>query len=107
MIARTAFNQLRHSWLLLLGCLLGLSLLFLVPIAALFPADPGVRTIGLLTLLLMFATYLPLCRYYKLSRLHVLTLPLAAILYMAATVDSAIGYAAGRGGQWKGRAQDV
>ena len=34
-------------------------------------------------------------------------LPLIAVFYMIATVDSAIRYWSGRGGFWKGRAQDT
>jgi hypothetical protein len=35
-----------------------------------------------------------------------LTLPLSAVFYMVATVDSAIKFWSGRGGEWKGRSQD-
>jgi hypothetical protein len=55
----------------------------------------------------MIKTYLPMVRFYRLNPAWALTLPLAAIFYLAATVHSAIRYAMGAGGQWKGRAQDA
>ena len=39
--------------------------------------------------------------------LALLTLPAAAAFYAGATFHSAWQYQRGRGGQWKGRAQDV
>jgi hypothetical protein len=39
--------------------------------------------------------------------LWALTLPLAAVFYMGATLHSAIKFWMGAGGAWKGRAQDV
>jgi hypothetical protein len=45
-------------------------------------------------------------RFYRLNPLWTLTLPAAAAFYAGATVYSAWQYQLGRGGQWKGRAQD-
>ena len=45
-------------------------------------------------------------RFYGLNPLWTLTLPAAAAFYAGATVYSAWQYQVGRGGQWKGRAQD-
>jgi hypothetical protein len=44
-------------------------------------------------------------RYHRLSALWALALPLVASFYTAATIDSALRYWSGRGGQWKGRMQ--
>jgi hypothetical protein len=57
--------------------------------------------------LAMSLAYLPMVRYYRRTPLWSLTLPGAALFYMGATIASAIRYWSGRGGQWKGRAQDV
>jgi hopene-associated glycosyltransferase HpnB len=103
MIARTAFNQLRHSVLLLIVAILGLLLTYIVPLALLTgPTWP----FGAAACALMVASYWPMIRFYRLNPLWALTLPLAALFYMAATLDSAIRYWIGAGGQWKGRAQD-
>jgi hopene-associated glycosyltransferase HpnB len=104
MIARTAFNQLRHSAWLLIAALVGLALVFQLPVTLLFSR---VWLIGVTAYLLMFAAYLPMVRFYGLHALWALTLPFAAAFYMWATVHSAIKYWTGRGGEWKGRAQDA
>ena len=104
MIARTAFNQLRHSTWLLIGALAGLALAFLLPVAFLFS---GLWGLGAAAYLLMLVAYLPMVRSYGLSVLWALTLPFAATLYMSATLHSAVKYWSGHGGQWKGRTQDA
>lgn len=106
MIARTAFTQLNYSPLSLAGSLVGLALLFLVPL--LLPVLTSVPTAGALAMgawLLMALIYAPMVMFYRLSPLWALTLPLAAAIYMAATFDSAIRYWRGQGGLWKGRTQ--
>ena len=106
MISRTAFNQLRHSWLLLFGTLLGLVLTYLMPPLLLFSGSrPGVLC-GASAWLIMSLCYTPMVRFYRLNPLWALSLPAAAAFYAAATVYSAWQYQLGRGGQWKGRAQD-
>ncbi len=106
MISRTAFAQLRHSYLLLAATLLGLMVTYLAPLVLLFAPDPRARTLGLAAWVLMSLLYLPMVRFYRLGALRCLTLPLVACFYAVATLDSARRYARGRGGQWKGRAQD-
>lgn len=108
MVARTAFTQLRYSWLMLAGALIGLVLTFLVPVWGLFSwifGDAGgtVGAISLATLALMARTYWPTIRMYGLSPLWALSLPAAAIIYAGATAASAIRHARGSGARWKGR----
>ncbi len=107
MIARTAFNQLRHSWMLLIGTCVGLVITYLLPLALLFTGRPIPALIGAATWALMSIAYVPMVRFYGRSVLWSITLPFAAAFYMAATIHSAIQYATGRGGQWKGRSQDA
>jgi hypothetical protein len=104
MIARTAFNQLQHSVWLLIGALAGMLLVFLLPPALLF--SPW-WMLGAGAYVLMLVAYLPMVRFYRLNLLWTLALPAAAAFYMFATVHSAIKYWSGRGGEWKGRAQDT
>lgn len=106
MIARTAYNQLGHSLPRLLGAILGMGLLYVLPVVLLFTRDWLFIALGLLTYGLMTLTYLPMVCFYGLGAGWALTLPLSAIFYMAATVDSALKFWSGRGGEWKGRAQD-
>lgn len=107
MIARTAFNQLRHSAWLLLGTLLGMLLIFALPLALVASGSALLAAVGAAAYLLMIVAYAPMVRFYALNVFWALTLPFSAIFYCAATVHSAIKYWSGSGGQWKGRAQDV
>ena len=106
MISRSAFNQLRHSVLLLVGTLLGLTLTYLIPIAALFSGHALAAAIGATAWLLMSLSYAPMIRFYRLSVLWSFALPLIAVFYAGATFHSALQYWRGKGGVWKGRAQD-
>ncbi len=106
MIARTAFNQLGHSAAMLLGAIVGMALLYLLPLVLLFTRDRLLAALGLSAYLVMTLSYLSMVRFYGLAAGWALTLPLSAIFYIGATVDSALKFWAGRGGQWKGRAQD-
>ena len=107
MISRTAFNQLRHSYLALAATLLGLAVTYLAPPLLLLTREPMLMGLGAAAWMLMSVCYLPMVRFYRVSPVYALTLPAVALFYAAATVHSAIQYAAGRGGKWKGRAQDV
>jgi len=111
MISRTAFNQLQHSALLLAGTVLGLICTYLLPLGLFIGGALGghqlrVMVLGGAAWLLMTITYLPMVRFYGLNQAWALTLPLAAVFYMGATVHSAWKHWTGRGGEWKGRAQD-
>jgi len=107
MISRTAFWQLRHSMILLLGTIAGMFLTYMLPPLLLFTGKPLIMALGALAWALMIAAYLPSLRLYGLSPLWAPALPLVALFYTGATVHSAIRYWSGRGGEWKGRAQDV
>jgi hopene-associated glycosyltransferase HpnB len=106
MISRTAFNQLRHSTLLLLGALAGMVLTYLLPVALVASGRPLPAVLGALAWGAMTAAYLPIVRFYGLGGWWAPALPLAALFYMGATVRSALQYWAGHGGEWKGRLQD-
>lgn len=101
MISRTAFTQLRHSWLVLTGTAIVMALTYLAPpIAAL----SGSRW-GMVAWLLMCVAYLPALRFYRRSVFWAPLLPFVAAFYLGATIDSAIAYHRGTGGLWKGRSQ--
>ena len=106
MIARTAFNQLRHSFWLLLGTVLGMLAAFLLPLALLASRSPRLALLGGTVYLAMCLTYLPRVRFYRLNPLWALTLPVSGMFFLAATIHSALQYWTGKGGAWKGRTQD-
>ncbi len=85
MIARTAFNQLRHSAWLLLGTVLGILLVFVLPLVLLASRSALLVGIGGAAYLLLSAAYLPMTRFYRLSPFWALTLPFGAVFYMFAT----------------------
>jgi hopene-associated glycosyltransferase HpnB len=107
MISRTAFNQLHHSVLLLLAAIAGLFVTYLLPPILVLTGKPLPMILGAVAWLLMSIAYWPMIRFYERAPLWSLSLPLVALFYMGATVYSAIQYWIGKGGQWKGRAQDV
>ena len=107
MISRTAFNQLRHSWVLLGASLAGLAVTYGAPPLLLATGAPECMLLGGLAWALMTLCYLPMVRFYRLAPTYALLLPAVALFYAGATLHSALRYALGRGGQWKGRAQDV
>ena len=104
MISRTAFTQLRYSSLLLLVTLLGLTLVWLVPVAAVIFGHGVEAGCGLAAFALAAMTYMPTLARYRCSRLWSLALPLIALFYMAATLGSALNYWRGAGASWKDRA---
>ncbi|HET9283255.1 MAG TPA: glycosyltransferase [Candidatus Angelobacter sp.] len=107
MISRTAFNQLRHSSLLLAFAVAGMAVTYLLPPALVFLSHSKLPVaLGAAAWLLMALSFLPVLRIYRLFPLWGLALPLIAVFYMGATIRSAYKYWAGRGGEWKGRVQD-
>jgi hopene-associated glycosyltransferase HpnB len=109
MITRSAFAQLRHSWLLLIGTVLGMTLLYLAPpvlgLWSLFAGWGFAASAGLAAWAIMAATLTPTLRLYGRPLWEGLLLPVSGLLYTAMTVDSALAHARGRGGAWKGRIQ--
>jgi hypothetical protein len=107
MISRTAFNQLRHATALLLATALGLLFTYVLPVALLRLGIPAAMICGALALGMMAGAYVPLLRFYRRNPLWAVSLPLVAVFYLYATLHSAANYWRGRGGEWKGRAQDI
>jgi len=105
LIARTAFTQLRYSFLLLIVTSIGLLATYLLPWIAFFTLDDPGWLLASTAISIMTATYGATVRFYGLPWLWALTLPFAAVFYGYATFLSALRYWLGRGGQWKGRAQ--
>jgi hopene-associated glycosyltransferase HpnB len=107
MISRTAFNQLRHSPLLLAGTVVGLTFAYLLPPLLILTHRPSAMILGLAAWLSMSVAYLPIVRFYKRPIAWSFGLPVIACFYLGATVHSALQYWRGLGGEWKGRVQDA
>jgi len=106
MVSRSAYAQLSYSPAVLAGTVLGMALLYLVPIAALALGGLAALT-GALTWAVMTVAFQPMLHFYRLSPFWGLALPLIGLFYTAFTVDSAVQHWRGRGGMWKGRAQAI
>jgi len=112
MVARTAFVQLDHSIVNLVGTLVGMVILYLVPPGAvvfgLAGGDDGaliplIGILGAATWSLMATLYWPTLKLYRMHPLWSLTLPMSGFLYSLMTLSSAIRHWRGSGGAWKGR----
>lgn len=107
MVARTAYVQLDHSPLQLLGTVIGMALIYVAPPAALIggavAASVPLVAVGGAAWLLMLRAYAPTLRLYRRPAWHGLALPLTAGLYTLMTLSSAWRHWLGRGGAWKGR----
>jgi hopene-associated glycosyltransferase HpnB len=106
MISRTAFNQLRHSALLLFATMAGLAAAYLLPPAVAVFAPQPAAGMAATAWLLMSVSYFPALRFYNRGWFAAPLLPLVALFYLGATIHSAISYWLGSGGSWKGRIQD-
>lgn len=107
MIARAAFAQLNHSALLLVATICGLFLTYVSPVALMLSGDPLAVAFGRLVWLMSAALFFPVIREYKAPIWVAFSLPVIAVFYGVATLESAIRYWSGRGGEWKGRVQDA
>jgi len=105
MVQRSAYAQLRYSFLMLVLTVIAMSAVFIAPALFALAGAGFAQFAGATAWLLMAITFQPILRFYGLSPLYGLLLPLVALLYVLFTCNSALQYARGRGGLWKGRAQ--
>jgi len=107
MVRRTAFTELRRSWLRLAGSLVVMTLMFVVPplllaagaaLAILDPVYAPLAVYGAVTWLLMASVHRPAVRHFGLLDARAFALPLAGVLYALMTVDSALR---GGRGDWR------
>jgi hopene-associated glycosyltransferase HpnB len=103
MVARTAFTQLRYSPLKLLLCTAALALAFWVPVLGVTFGSGLSRQVSMLGLASMILSYVPTLRFFRLSKLWALTMPVIGTLYLGMTWTSAFRYWQGKRSQWKGR----
>jgi hopene-associated glycosyltransferase HpnB len=105
MVARSAYAQLRYSPVLLAGTVVGMGVTYLAPpVIATLSSGPA-PAIGLAAWLAMAIAFQPTLRFYRLSPLWGIALPAIAFCYTLFTLDSAVQFARGKGGSWKGRVQ--
>jgi hopene-associated glycosyltransferase HpnB len=105
MVSRSAYDQLHYSPILLIGTVVGMTLIYLVPPFFVLFGSGLSRISGALAFALMVLAFQPILRFYRCSPLWGLALPVIAAAYMVFTLDSAYQHLRGRGGLWKGRVQ--
>jgi hopene-associated glycosyltransferase HpnB len=105
MIARSAYTQLNYSPLLLAGTVAGLGITFLAPPLLFLFGHGGASLFGALAWIIMAACYTPMLRFYGRPLWWAPLLPVIALVYLGATLDSALKHMQGKGGAWKGRFQ--
>jgi len=103
MIARTAFTQLHHSTMLLALTLMGLTLVWWVPVCEAVLGHGWQRACGLIAFALGSVSFLPTLARYERNPVWSLALPLIALFYMSATLGSALRFWRGSGARWKER----
>ena len=107
MVARSAYTQLNYSPLLLVGSVLGMFIVYMLPILGiilgLIMGNLLIIITGLLISLLMTFAYFPIIAFYKCPLWLAFCLPIIAFLYTLMTLDSATRHWQGKGGAWKGR----
>jgi hopene-associated glycosyltransferase HpnB len=105
MVTRSAYAQLGYSPLQLIGTVAGMALTFLAaPLLTIFSSGTA-EVMGVAAWAMMAVALQPTLRMYRLNPLWGLALPLIAFVYTIWTIESALQYMRGRGGQWKGRVQ--
>jgi hopene-associated glycosyltransferase HpnB len=105
MVSRSAYAQLGYSPLQLAGTVAGMILVYVAaPFVAIFARGPA-QLAGIAAWAAMVIAFAPMLRFYRLSPVIGLAMPLIGALYGLFTLDSAIQHWRGRGGMWKGRAQ--
>ena len=105
MVTRSAYEQLRHSPALLALTVLGMAWIYLGPPGAfllgLWRGSWWGMVAGAAAWAIMSTTYAPMLKWYKLPLLWAPTLPLAATLYTAMTIDSALRHWRRRPVPWR------
>ncbi|MBT6289462.1 MAG: glycosyltransferase [Rhodospirillaceae bacterium] len=107
MVTRTAFVQLSHSVLALIGTVAAMIIIYLAPpvsvlLGAVFGA-PALLSIGAASWVLMAASYLPTLALYRQPAWGSVFMPIAALLYTLMTIDSARKYLTGKPPAWRNR----
>jgi hopene-associated glycosyltransferase HpnB len=103
MVSRTAYTQLRYSIVILLAITCFMLIAFWGPFLAITTTSWLVKVLAFTGWCCMIGAYLPTVRFYRLSPLWAVTLPIIATLYLLMTWSSAIEYWQGRRTVWKGR----
>lgn len=107
MVSRTAFEQLNHSFSILILSSLGMILLYLLfPLMiffSIFVSNLSILVPGILGYILISIVYFPTIKFYSLPKIYIFSLPVSGLIYLVITLHSAVNYYSGLGNTWKER----
>jgi hopene-associated glycosyltransferase HpnB len=107
MVSRTAFVQLNYSVLNLFIAVIGMLIIYIIPVVSILigvlTEETSLFVLGLMGWITMFFAYAPTLTLYNRPILEASFLPISALIYSAMTAISAWQYMFGRGPIWKGR----
>ncbi len=106
MVSRTAYEQLRFSPLYLCLSILGMCIIYLYPVLALFFFEEiqiSLFLLNILTILILVISFRPSVNFYKLPSFYYYSLPIVSLIYMMMTLTSAFNFHFRKGNVWKGR----
>jgi len=110
MVTRTAFMQLNFSYLRLFGTILGMFVMYALPVIAVIYgailANFTLALLGAITWIIIAVTYIPTIRAYGRPAAASLLMPFTAHLFMAMTLHSAWIHLRGSHSGWRGRVYD-
>jgi hopene-associated glycosyltransferase HpnB len=103
MVTRSAYAQLKYSPTLFSVAVVGLSLVYGLPVLFALFGSGLAQALGMASWALMAISFIPTLRFYRMPLLWGAALPAISLIYLAFTIDSAVQHARRGGGMWKGR----
>ena len=106
MVSRTAYEQLSFSPLYLCLSILGMFIIYIYPVLAIFffqKIQINLFLLNILTILILVISFRPTVNFYRLPHFYYFSLPIASLMYMVMTFTSAFNFHFGKGNVWKGR----
>ncbi len=106
MVSRTAYEQLSFSPLYLCLSILGMCIIYLYPVLAVFFFEEiqlSLFLLNILTILILVISFRPTVNFYKLPSFYYFSLPIVSLIYMMMTFTSAFNFHFRKGNVWKGR----
>jgi hopene-associated glycosyltransferase HpnB len=107
MVSRTAFVQLNYSVLNLFIAVIGMLIIYIIPVVSILigvlTEETSLFILGLMGWVTMSFAYAPTLTLYNRPIWEASFLPISALLYSTMTAISAWQYMFGRGPLWKGR----
>lgn len=107
MVSRTAYEQLNFSIINLSLSILGMIILYILPIFGIIYYFLGENyflfIINFLSFILMTISLVPTILFYRLHFVYFFSLPFSGLIYIMMTITSALNYYFRKGNLWKGR----